>query len=232
MTGANDLQTPLVQRQVLGDVAVVRMCDPATSNALTPVMVTQLIAAFTRNEERALVICAEGRNFCSGGDHDSFLALSVDGRRQHLADIKRLMVTIRRSPAPTVACMQGAVVGGGLELALHCDLLVAADNARFQLPHVATNSKMRRTSYVELVARTGVGFARRMSLLGEFVASPVALSAGLVDMVMRHADLFSAALSMAQDLAAQPSKSMDHARSALAEPGILLGDTTGRNHGQ
>ncbi|GCD90144.1 enoyl-CoA hydratase/isomerase family protein [Nocardioides sp. LS1] len=206
----------MVVADQVGDVAVVRMCDPSRSNALTPAMVLSVTRAISEAKGRALVVHSEGRNFCSGGDHDSFLELSPTGRRQHLAEIKELMITVRAVQVPTVACVQGAVIGGGLELALHCDLIVAADDARFQLPHVATGSKMRRTSYAALVDRTGIGFARRMSLLGDLVPAPSALAAGLVDHVSRAADLYPTAMSIAAQLAAQPQDMMEHARQALA----------------
>jgi enoyl-CoA hydratase len=108
------------------------------------------------------------------------------------------------------------VIGGGLEIALHCDLIVAADDARFQLPHVATGTRIRRTSYAALVDRTGIGFARRMSLLGDLVPAASALAAGLVDHVCRKVDLYPTAMSMAAHLAAQPQDTMEHARQALA----------------
>jgi 2-(1,2-epoxy-1,2-dihydrophenyl)acetyl-CoA isomerase len=224
-------QTPhqMVEQQEAGDVTILRMRDPGRSNALTPQMVLELIRAVSHAGGRALLICAAGRNFSSGGDHESFLELSVDGRRKHLAEIKELMSTIRNCPMPTVACMQGAVVGGGLEMALHCDLLIGADDARFQLSHVATGSKLRRTSYAALVDRTGVGFARRMSLLGDWIPAERALAAGLVDHVCRRADLDTTARSMAEQLAGQPVEAMQHARNALArfDP-IGSGDTEGQ----
>lgn len=205
----------VIQDQV-GDVSIVRMDDPSRSNALTPAMVLGLTRAVSEVQGRAIVICSEGRNFCSGGDHESFLALPPEGRRQHLTEIKELMMVIRGASVPTVACVQGAVIGGGLEIALQCDLIVAADDARFQLPHVATGSKMGRSSYAALVDRTGIGLARRMSLLGDLVSAATALAAGLVDHVSRSGDLYPTAVSMATQLAAQPQDTLEHARQALA----------------
>lgn len=207
---------PMVMEDQVGDVTVVRMCDPDRSNALTPDMVLSVSRAVSEAKGRALVLCSEGRNFCSGGDHESFLRLSPEGRRQHVAEIKGLMAAVRASPVPTVACVQGAVIGGGLEMALHCDLIVAADDARFQLPNVATGSRIHRTSYAALVDRTGIGLARRMCLLGDAIPAASALAAGLVDHMSRRADLYPAAMSMAAQLAAQPRDTMEHARQALA----------------
>jgi 2-(1,2-epoxy-1,2-dihydrophenyl)acetyl-CoA isomerase len=211
-------RSTVVEDQV-GDVTVVRLCAPARSNALTPAMVLSVTRAVSEVKGRALVLCSEGRNFCSGGDHESFLELPLEGRRQHLVEIKELMIAVRAASVPTVACVQGAAIGGGLEMALHCDLIVAADDARFQLPHVATGTKMRSTSYAALVDRTGVGFARRMSLLGDIVPAATALAAGLVDLVSRGADLYPTAVSIAAQLAAQPQDMMEHARQALAGAG-------------
>jgi enoyl-CoA hydratase/carnithine racemase len=210
---------PLVIEDQVGDVTVVRLCDPLRSNALTSSMVLSLTRAISGVKGKALVLCSEGRNFCSGGDHESFLELSIEDRRRQIAEIKELMIAVRAAPVPTVACVQGAVIGGGLEIALQCDLIVAGDDARFQLPHVATGSKMRRTCYAALVDRTGIGFARRMSLLGDVVPAAPALAAGLVDQVSRIADLYNTAMSMAAQLAAQPQDTMEHARQALVARG-------------
>lgn len=207
---------PIVVEDQIGDVAVVRMSDPSRSNALTPTMVLSVTRAVSVAGGKALLICSEGRNFCSGGDHKSFIELSPDGRRQHLAEIKALMIAVRSASMPTVACVQGAVIGGGLELALHCDLIVAADEARFRLPQVATGARMHKTSYGALIDRTGIGFARRMVLLGDVVPAASALAAGLVDHVSRGADLYATAMSVAAQLAAQPQDTMAHARRALA----------------
>lgn len=208
-------RTPVVEEQV-GDVSVVRMCDPARSNALTPGMVGSLARAVSAAAGTALVLCADGRNFCSGGDHTAFVELPLEGRRAYLADIKALLAAVRGTAMPTVACVQGAAIGGGVELALHCDLVVAADDARFQLPHVATGARMGRSGYAALRERTGTGVARRMVLLGDVLPAESALAAGLVDHVSRRADVFSAAMSVAAQLAAQPQDTMEHARRALA----------------
>ncbi|WP_162248267.1 MULTISPECIES: enoyl-CoA hydratase/isomerase family protein [unclassified Sphingomonas] len=211
---------PMVAVDRAGDVTVIRLSDPSRSNALTPAMVLGLTRAVAAAEGKALVLCAEGRNFCSGGDHKSFVELSLDDRRQHLAEIKALMIAIRAASLPTVACVQGAAIGGGLELALHCDLIVAADDARFQLPQVATGARVHRTSYGALIDRTGMGFARRMVLLGDALPAASALAMGLIDHVSRGADLHATALSMAAHLAAQPRETMEHARKALAGTAI------------
>jgi enoyl-CoA hydratase/carnithine racemase len=215
MTG-REAPSPLLEREHVGDVAVLRMCDPGRSNALTPAMIEQFRGALAEIDARALLVCAEGRDFCAGGDHDVFAAMSLDERRNYLRETKALLTDLRDAAVPTVACMQGAVIGGGVELALQCDLLVAADDARFQLPHVALHTRMQEESYVALVARTGLGFARRCALLGERVSASAALAAGLVDFLARRKVLSATAVSIAADVAAQPVESMAHARSAIS----------------
>jgi enoyl-CoA hydratase/carnithine racemase len=178
------MRSALVESERTGRVALVRLRDPSRSNALTPAMVGELRAAFADlGDARAVLVCAAGRNFCSGGDHESFLELSLDDRRQYLRDTKALFREVGECSVPTVACLQGAVVGGGVELALQCDLLVAGDDAQFHLPHVALRTRLAQGTYVALVARTGLGFARRLVLLGQRVDAQEALAAGLVDVV-------------------------------------------------
>lgn len=197
-------------------MTLLAMDDPDRSNALTPSMVSDFRAALRDVDAGVLVIRAEGTNFCSGGDHRTFAALSRDERRRYLQAIKALYSEVRAQAVPTVACMQGWVIGGGLELVLHCDLLVADHDARFSCPHIAARTRVQETTYSELLARTSSGFARRMILLGEVVTAPQALAAGLVDFASRPTALRATAMSVAENLARQPAEGIDLARRALA----------------
>jgi enoyl-CoA hydratase/carnithine racemase len=89
-------------------------------------------------------------------------------------------------------------------------------DARFHLPHVALRTRLERTTYAALVARTGLGFARRLVLLGQRVDAPDALAVGLVDLVHPPATVEPAAAALAAELAAQPAESIAEARRSFA----------------
>ena len=101
---------------------------------------------------------------------------------------------------PVIGAINGATVTGGLELALACDILVASERARFADTHARVGMMPAWGLTARLPAAVGWGFARRMSLSGNFVDAPTALRVGLVTEVVPHEDLLSSALSLAADI--------------------------------
>jgi enoyl-CoA hydratase len=122
-----------VEVGAVGDrVAVVTVNDPQRRNALTPAMNDELVAAFDRLESDdgvgAVVITGAPPAFCAGADL-SHLGASPTG--DGLRGIYEGFLRVARSPLPTVAAVNGAAVGAGMNLALCCDLRIAARRARF-----------------------------------------------------------------------------------------------------
>jgi enoyl-CoA hydratase len=112
-----------------GEVTVVTLNRPEARNALD----TGLLRAL---EARAVVVAGAGTAFCSGADLKERAEVSDDGWRAHHAVLRRAFQAVRESPAPTVAAGEGFAVAGGFELALACDLIVAANDAVLGLPEV------------------------------------------------------------------------------------------------
>ena len=118
-----------------GDVAIIRLNDPATLNALTMELVETLHDAVREETKtaRAMLLCGAGRSFCSGAN----LAASSpqDGPRDVGLSLENhinpLMRTLRDLPIPWIAAVQGAAAGVGASLALAADLIVATESAYF-----------------------------------------------------------------------------------------------------
>lgn len=208
-----------VQAHHDGGVAHIRLVDGARNNALGPALVGQLRAALRESAgASALVLSATaGRNFCAGGDHSELGALSREDFKRYLKDLVSLFADLAALPAPIVMCVQRAVVGGGLELVLLADLVVAADDAWFHLPQVALGGRVGSYSYRALVARTGLSVARRMVLLGERLDADAALAHGLVDELADRAELVDRGVQLATRLAGQPAAPMFGARAAFSD---------------
>jgi enoyl-CoA hydratase/carnithine racemase len=206
----------LVRREDAGPVAVLRLADGERSNPLSP----DLVAALRERlgglgDARAVVLAAEGRNFCSGGDHDALAALDRDRMRAYLTELTGLFADLGGCPVPLVAAVPGAAVGGGVDLALLCDLVLAADRAWFALPQVRVGGRITRDSHRLLLARTGLGFTRRLTLLGDRVPAAEALAAGLVDAVHPADRLEAAALELAGSLAERDPRRLGRIRDDL-----------------
>jgi enoyl-CoA hydratase len=201
-----------------GELNRIELSDPACNNALTVAMLSALRAAFSDGVGAAAhLVSARGRHFCTGGDHDELAALSAVQLQDYVATLHELFAEVATLPAPVVFAVQGGVVGGGLELALLGDFIVASAESWFQLPQVRLGGRIGAHTYESLIARSGVGLCRRMALLGDRVDAADALATGLVDFAVPPGTLHSAAEEIALRLAAQPTASLRRARTSLAE---------------
>jgi enoyl-CoA hydratase/carnithine racemase len=207
---------PLVSWRAEDGIGFLRLEDGERSNALGPRLVREFRAVLPKADVAAIVLSAAGRNFCSGGDHRELSALDRADFRRFLADLIGLLADLAESPIAIVAAVQGAAVGGGLELALLSDFLVADYGAWFQLPYVTVGARIGDHVRQTLVARTGMGFARRLMLLGQRVDAATAHSAGLVDRVVAPEELTAAATALAAGISVLPGDPLRRIRSDLS----------------
>jgi enoyl-CoA hydratase/carnithine racemase len=166
-------------------------------------------------EVRALVLRGAGPAFSTGGDVSEFgtapsplVARAVRWRR----DVWGRLLGLR---AATVAAVHGFAVGGGLEMALLCDLCVAATDARFALPETGLGMIPGVAGTQTAVRRTGIGRAAELVLTGRFLDARVARAWGLVNRVVPPARLRPEAHGLAERLAALDPRLVRAARRCL-----------------
>ncbi|HXW60985.1 MAG TPA: enoyl-CoA hydratase [Candidatus Acidoferrales bacterium] len=131
---------PLVLEERSGRVVTLRLNRPEKLNALNPPMVQELVHALLRASDdrslRAVVITGAGRGFCSGGDihyiHQARTSKSTHDFEVLLNLGKELILAIATMPKPVIAAVNGPAAGGGMSLALACDLRIASDQAMFK----------------------------------------------------------------------------------------------------
>lgn len=183
-------------------------------------LLRQQLAELERDDRvRVLVIAGEGRRaFGAGSDItefpdylDSGNVLSAKMSAEN--DVQALLEQFSR---PTVAALNGPAYGGGLELALCCDLLIAGESCRLGLPEVKLGLFPGGGGPVRLARRIGEGRAREMLLLGEPVDASTALAWGLVNRVVPDREVTATALALAAQLAVGPTRAMHLAKQALA----------------
>ncbi len=183
------------------------MTRPAQLNAMTPEMVTDLRTAVTRAREegaRVLLISAEGRAFCAGRDIAGAEPGSEDGG-QVLAEIfNPLMQEVADLPFPTIAAVQGACLGTGLGLALACDVVLAADNAKFGSPFGKIGAVFDSGGHKVFVERLGTAVTFDLIYSGRFLSGTEAAAVGLVSRVVPADELQTQATAYAAALAAGP----------------------------
>lgn len=186
-------------------VAVVTLDRPERLNAYGVAMRDDLFAVLGAvhddPEVRALVLRGNGPAFGVGGDLREFGSAPspvIARRVRFQRDVWGRLLTLR---AATVAAVHGWTVGGGLEMALLCDLCVAASDARFGLPETGTGMIPGVAGTQTLPRRVGLGRALAMTLVPGWTSARDALRLGLVNRVVPRARLETTALAMARRLA-------------------------------
>ncbi len=179
---------------------------PEVLNAFDSAMLTELRraldAAVEDAEVRAIVLTGGARAFSTGEDLRAAQRLDAPGFRAQIDELQRLATELRHAPKPVIAAVAGPAYGGGLELAVNCDVRVAAASARFACPE--TKWALTVTNGASLLLRrlAGEGWAREIALLGTVVDAETALRIGLVTRVVADADLPSHAAALAAQVVA------------------------------
>jgi enoyl-CoA hydratase/carnithine racemase len=151
---------------------------------------------------RAILLRSGQRHFCAGADVEGFRA---GGRRRDQAQFEDLLQALEDLPIPIVAAVHGAALGGGLELALTCDMIVAADTASFGQAEASLGLLPLLGGTQRLVQRVGVARAKEMAMFGRR-HDPAALERwGLINLVVAEAELPDASMSWARQLASGPT---------------------------
>jgi enoyl-CoA hydratase/carnithine racemase len=195
-----------VKLETRGRVAVAWLDHPP-ANALAPETVDGLRRAWEASESagvRVFVIAsANPRLFCAGADIKAFTAMDDASGRAYVAGTQELLRAFERSAILTLAAVNGLALGGGCELAMACDLRIAAESARFGQPEVKLGIIPGFGGTQRLARLVGPAKALEMNLLGEPIRAQDAQALGLANRVVPDEQLLDAALETAQTLAAQ-----------------------------
>jgi enoyl-CoA hydratase len=204
-----------------GQVLVVRLAGKG-ANAITRDMAASLeeIAgrAARSHDVRALVITgAHADAFCAGSNIRELAKLRDEGKGPGplLEAEARAFQAIADLDIPTIAAIQGTAMGGGLELALCCDFIVAAEDARLSFPEIAIGVFPALGGTVRLQQRIGEGRAREMLLLGRELNGKEAHDWGLVTCAVPRADVYREARALADRLAAAPKAAIGEIKRSL-----------------
>jgi 2-(1,2-epoxy-1,2-dihydrophenyl)acetyl-CoA isomerase len=215
---------PAVSMTHQGAVAVLRLDRPERLNTIDDELGADLLACLRRAAAdaatRAVLLTGAGRSFMAGADltlfkDDMDAAPQTAGRLiDSLHESLRLM---RGMPKPVVAAVQGPVAGGGLGLALACDLVVAADDTVFVSAYTRIGTSPDAGTTWSLTHLLGARRALQMILLNDPVDAATALSWGLVNTVVPRTELDASALALAMRLAAGASGAMAAVKRLVGE---------------
>ncbi|MEX1217183.1 MAG: enoyl-CoA hydratase-related protein [Acidimicrobiales bacterium] len=206
----------IVETTMVGEgIARVTLNDPDRYNALTPALIDGLTDAFASirrdREIRVVILDGNGRGFCAGADMSATGGVPDRSRdrgpvgfvhemQEHLMEV---VLAIHEIPQPVIAALNGAVVGGGLALALTCDLRVASNEAYFasHFIRVGLSSCDLGTSYW-LPRICGPTIAAELMLTGRRFSATEALEYGLLNRIVDDEALLATAVELAEAIAA------------------------------
>jgi enoyl-CoA hydratase len=166
---------------------------------------------------RVMVLTGSGsRAFCAGSDIKEFPAVADAVVQKKLGRENAVFSRIAEFPKPTVAALNGLAFGGGLELAVCCDLIVAEAGTRVALPEIKLGVFPGSGGTIRVTRRIGEGRARELMFFGEPVPVETALAWGLVNRVAPRGEALETALAMARELAAGPAQALQLCKQSIA----------------
>lgn len=185
-------------------VAVVTLNRPKVLNAMNKQLWLDLreafLAARADDEVRVVILTGQGRAFSTGADLKDSRDRTLGQYRDYLNHLQEMSRLILRFEKPTIAAVNGYALGSGYELALACDLRVAAEGARFGSPEAKVSSSVTGGAMRLLPLLVGPGKAKELLFTSETIDGREALRIGLVNQVVGDDRLMPAALEMARKI--------------------------------
>ena len=198
-----------------GDVAIIRLNDPATLNAVTVTMIEEIDAALDEinGAARSMVLTGAGRAFCSGANLSAGMGdRKTDGPYDSgsvlESHINPLMLRLRDVPFPWVSAVKGSAAGVGCSFALAADIVVCGESAFFLQAFARIGLVPDGGSSWILANSIGRARAMEMMLLGERIPAAKALEWGMINRLVPDEQLMPAALDLAKALAAGPTQAL------------------------
>jgi len=207
-----------------GAVGVVTMCKPP-HNLVDNAFLAELAAVYEKaigEGCRAILLRSAMRHFCAGADLNMIAAERID--QQQLAELWRALEDV---PVPTVAAVHGAALGGGFELALMCDMIIAADTASFGMAESSLGLIPLLGGVQRVVSRAGPVRGKELAMFGRRQDPHALERMGVINLVAAEAELGAVSMSWARQLAAGPTvalKAIKSLANLTARDGITAAD--------
>lgn len=213
-----------IEHTVRGTITEILLNRPDKKNALRDehfVELTALARHVAQSSARCVVISGAGGAFCAGRDISETDVAATDAATLIEDQINPLFVALRDIPVPTIAVVEGPCVGGGFGIAFACDIILAADNARFGSPF--RNIGILPDSGIHHHLSTLLGYHRACELLftGRLLSGSEASAWGLINHAYPAADLHASARQMAAQIAGGPTTAFKGSKKILQRGGAL-----------
>lgn len=213
----------MVNWELVGGVGLITINNPPV-NALGDKVVAELgqcLGEIEKNPEaRVIVITGAGNKaFMAGADIKQFPPLlgKAGAAGEFVARVHAVFNYLDNFPRPTVAAINGLALGGGCELALCCDLRVAAENALMGLPEIKLGLFPGGGGTQRLPRLVGEAAAKELMFTGDFITSHEALRIGLVNRVIPQPEVLSSSMELANKIASRPGVALNFIKQAVGK---------------
>jgi enoyl-CoA hydratase len=201
-----------------GSVAILTLNRPKALNALDKRLMQQLASALEVADEnaqvRAVIIAGSERAFCAGADITQLRTITVGETLAPQGFGRRLFDVLTEYRKPLIAAVRGLALGGGCEIALACDIVIAGASAKFGVPEVTLGLIPDAGGTQRLVYALGKSKAMRLLLTGDPMSAVDAYTAGLAAQVVSDGDCLSAAIRIAERIARNAPLAVQMAKDA------------------
>jgi len=200
-------------------VAVIRLNRPQVLNAMNKRLWLDMQTALddARADEgiKVVVVTGEGRAFSTGADLKESKTRSIEDYRDYLVSLQEVSRTIIRFEKPTIAAVNGFAIGSGYELALACDIRIAAEEAKIGSPEAKVTSSVTGGAFRLVQNLIGPGKARELLFTGEYIDGAEAQRIGLVNRAVPAEKLMETVMEMAAKIAANSAFSLKMIKKGL-----------------
>ena len=216
-----------------GSTGIVTIDRPEALNALNGTVIEELSAVIGEVEKdgelRCLIITGEGRSFVAGADIAVQCPMDLTAGRNWGRNGSALMRRIEKLEIPTIAAVNGFALGGGCELAMACDIILASEKAKFGQPEVGLGITPGFGGTQRLPRIVGTANAMELILTAQTINAARALEIGLVSHVYAPEELMDKAMELANAIAANAQVAVRQSKAAIRR-GLQTDMTTGAAH--
>jgi enoyl-CoA hydratase len=206
----------------IGGIVVVTINRPTALNALNRAVLGELEAAFaalSRDKSiRVVIITGSGtKAFVAGADIAEMQNMSPAAARNFAKYGQGIFAALERLPQPVIAAINGFALGGGCELAMACDIRIAAENAKFGQPEIGLGITPGFGGSQRLPRLIGEGRAKELLFTADVIDAADALRIGLVNKIVPVGQVLEAATAMARKIATRSPVAIGYCKTAIRE---------------
>jgi len=212
-----EFEYTIVEQQVREGVSLIKLNRPKELNALCLELMEEMVQAFKAldddRETRCIVITGNERAFAAGADIKQMAGkTAID---MHRIDQFSMWDSIKKTKTPVIAAVSGFALGGGCELTMLCDMIVASETAKFGQPEIKIGVMPGAGGTQRLTRAVGKARAMEMVLTGRFISAQEAYEAGLINKVVPPELYLDEAYDLASQVASMPPLATQMAKEAV-----------------